>query len=135
MAGAIRPEDRPVSPHLSVWRWHITMAASILHRATGVALYGGAVLFAVWLMIVAAGPEAYAPVGVSLGSPFGQIALYLLVASFAFHLANGVRHLVWDTGAGLKPVDAELTAWFAILFAVAAPIGLWALLTYGGLQR
>lgn len=135
MAGAIRPENRPVSPFLTVWRWHITMAASILHRVTGVALYGGAVLFAIWLMIIAAGPESYAPVGTLLGSPVGQIALYLLVASFAFHLANGIRHLVWDSGAGFKPSDADLTAWFAILFAIAAPIGLWALLNFGGLHR
>lgn len=135
MAGATRPEDRPVSPFLTVWRWHITMAASILHRITGVGLYGGAVLFAVWLMVIAAGPEAYAPVGMLLASPIGQIALYLLVASLAFHLANGIRHFVFDTGAGLKPADADLTAWFAILFAFAAPIGLWALLNFGGLHR
>ena len=133
MAGA--PEDRPVSPFLTVWRWHITMAASILHRVTGVGLYGGAVLFAVWLMVIAAGPEAYAPVGMLLVSPIGQIALYLLVASLAFHLANGIRHFVFDAGAGLKPADADLTAWFAILFAFAAPIGLWALLNFGGLHR
>src|SRR5689334_291492 len=131
MAGATRPEDRPVSPFLTVWRWHITMAASILHRVTGTALYGGAVLFAVWLMVIAAGPEAYAPVGMALASPIGQTALYLLVAALAFHLANGIRHLVFDTGAGLKPADAELSAWFAI----AAPIGLWALLNFGGLHR
>ena len=135
MAGAIRPEDRPVSPFLTVWRWHITMAASILHRVTGVALYGGVVLFALWLMAVAAGPETYRFVGDQLAQPLGQIALYLLVASLAFHLANGIRHLVWDTGVGLKPADAELTAWFAILFAIAAPIGLWALLNFGGLHR
>ncbi len=78
MAGAIRPEDRPVSPFLTVWRWHITMAASILHRVTGVALYGGVVLFALWLMAVAAGPEAYRFVGDQLAQPLGQIALYLL---------------------------------------------------------
>ncbi len=135
MAGATRPEDRPVSPFLTVWRWHITMAASILHRVTGVGLYGGALVFAVWLMVIAAGPEAYAPVGMLLASPFGQIGLYLLVASLAFHLANGIRHFVFDVGAGLKPADAELSAWFAILFAIAAPIGLWALLNFGGLHR
>ena len=56
----------------------------------------------------------------------------LIVAAFAYHLANGIRHLVFDTGNGLKPADAETTAWFAILFAVAAPIGLWALVTFGG---
>src|SRR5215813_3744936 len=76
MAGAIRPEDRPVSPFLTVWRWHITMACSILHRVTGTALYGAAILFAGWLMVIAAGPEAYAPVGMVLASPLGQVALY-----------------------------------------------------------
>lgn len=135
MAGAIRSENRPVSPFLTVWRWHITMAASILHRITGVILYAAAVLFALWLMAVAAGPEAYAQPGWLLASPLGQLALYLVVASLAYHLANGIRHLAWDIGYGFRPSDADLTAWFAILFAIAAPIGLWALLTFGGLHR
>lgn len=132
MAGAIRPEDRPVSPHLSIWRWHVTMASSILHRLSGIALYAAAIGFSVWLMAVAAGPEAYAPLGLLLMSPLGQIALYLVVAAFAFHLANGIRHLVFDTGAGMKPSDAETSAWFAILFAIVAPLGLWLLLSFGG---
>ncbi len=133
MAGAPQQSlsAKPKAPHLQVWRWHVTMLSSILHRATGVALYGAAVGFAIWLMAVAAGPETYAPIGSLLSSPLGQIALYLVVAAFAFHLANGVRHLVFDTGAGLKPADAETTAWFAILFAIAAPIGLWALIRFG----
>lgn len=132
MAGARSPGERPLSPHLQVWRWHVTMLTSILHRLTGVALYGAALGFAVWLMAVAAGPETYAPVAAIIASPVGQALLYLVVAALAFHLANGVRHLVFDTGAGLKPSDAEATAWFAILFALAAPIGLWALVTFGG---
>lgn len=132
MAGASRPEERPVSPHLQVWRWHVTMFASIANRFAGISLYVTAIGFALWLMAVAAGPETYAPIALLLGSPFGQAALYLIVAAFAFHLANGVRHLVFDTGAGLKPSDAETTAWFAILFAAVAPVGLWALVSFGG---
>ncbi len=132
MAGAIRPEDRPVSPHLSIWRWHVTMASSIFHRLSGIALYAAAIGFSVWLMAVAAGPEAYAPLGALLTAPIGQGALYLIVAAFAFHLANGIRHLVFDTGAGMKPSDAEASAWFAILFAIVAPLGLWLLLSFGG---
>ena len=135
MAGATRPQDRPIAPHLSVWRWHITMATSILHRVTGTALYGGAILFAVWLIAIAAGTETYAPIGMLLSSPVGQLALYLLVAAFAFHLANGIRHFIFDAGAGMKPADADGTAWFALLFAVAAPIGLWLLVNFGGLHR
>ncbi len=132
MAGALRPEDRPISPHLTVWRWHVTMASSILHRVTGVGLYVAAILFSVWLIAVAFGPETYAPIGALLMSPFGQFALYLLVAALAYHFANGIRHLVFDTGAGLKPSDADTSAWAAILFAFVAPIGLWALVSFGG---
>jgi succinate dehydrogenase cytochrome b subunit len=132
MTGATRPEDRPVSPFLTVWRWHVTMATSILHRVTGVALYGGLLLFCLWLMAVAAGADLhYAPVGVFLAGPIGQIGMYLLVACFAFHLGNGIRHFVFDSGAGLKPADADLSAWFVILFAIAAPIAMWALVTFG----
>lgn len=132
MAGVTRPENRPVSPHLQVWRWHVTMLTSILHRATGVALYGAMVGMALWLMIIAAGPERYENIALHLNAWYGQAALYLIVAAFAYHLANGLRHLVFDTGAGLNPSDADVSAWFVILFAVAAPIGLWLLLTYGG---
>lgn len=130
MAGA--QDDRPVSPHLSIWRWHVTMASSILHRLTGIGLYGAAIGLALWLIAVAAGPDVYAPIATLLMSPLGQIALYLIVAALSYHLANGIRHLVFDTGAGLAPGDADTSAWFAILFAIAAPIGLWALLTFGG---
>ena len=131
MAGAPSPETRPVSPHLSVWRWHVTMLSSILHRVTGMGLYGAAILFAVWLMAAAAGAEYYAPVQAFLVTPIGGLMLYLIVAALAYHLANGIRHLVFDTGAGLQPSDADTSAWFAILFAIAAPIGLWALVTFG----
>ena len=131
MAATDRSESRPKAPHLQVWRWHVTMLSSIVHRATGVALYGAMLAFALWLMAVAAGPEVYAPVASFLQSPIGQLALYGTVAGFAYHLANGMRHLMFDTGAGLKPGDAETTAWFVILFAIAAPIGLWALLSFG----
>jgi succinate dehydrogenase / fumarate reductase, cytochrome b subunit len=131
MAGA-RPEDRPIAPHLSVWRWHVTMLSSILHRLSGIGLYGAAICMALWLMAAAAGPEVYAPVQALLMSPLGQILLYVTVAGVAYHLANGIRHLVFDTGAGLTPGDADTSAWFAILFGFAAPLGLWALLTFGG---
>lgn len=131
MAGATRPENRPVSPHLQIWRWHVTMASSILHRLSGIGLYGAAICMALWLMAAAMGPERYAPVQALLLSPLGQICMYLSVAALAYHLANGIRHLVFDTGNGLQPGDADTSAWFAILFGVLAPFGLWALLTVG----
>ena len=132
MAGAPSPQDRPIAPHVSVWRWHVTMASSIIHRVTGVGLYGTAIGVVIWLIAAALGPEAYAWVDTVLSAWYGQLAMYLVVAALAYHLANGIRHLVFDTGAGLTPADADTSAWFAIFFALAAPVGLWALLTFGG---
>ena len=131
MAGASGADRRPLSPHLSVWRWHVTMAGSILHRATGIGLYAAAIGLALWLTAAAAGPEAYTPIGLILSDWYGQGALYLLLAALAYHLANGVRHLVFDFGFGMKLADADVSAWFAILFAIIAPIGLWLLLRFG----
>lgn len=131
MAGAPSPESRPIAPHVSVWRWHVTMASSILHRVTGMGLYGAAICVALWLIAAAAGPETYAIVDTILSAWYGQVAMYLVAAALAYHLANGIRHLVFDTGAGLDPSDADTSAWFAILFAIVAPIGLWWLLTFG----
>jgi succinate dehydrogenase / fumarate reductase cytochrome b subunit len=132
MAGATRPEDRPLSPHLQIWRWHVTMLSSILHRVTGIALYAATFGLAFWTMAAAIDADVYAPVDAVLSSGWGQGALYLIVAALAYHLANGIRHLVFDTGQGLQPSDADASAWFALLFAIAAPIGLWALMTFGG---
>lgn len=134
MAGASRPEDRPIAPHLSVWRWHVTMASSILHRLSGVGLYGAAILLVGWLMAVAAGEGAFAQVTALLSTWWGQAGIYLVIAALAYHLANGIRHLVFDTGAGLTPSDADTSAWFAIMFAVAAPVGFYFLLQSGGGQ-
>jgi succinate dehydrogenase / fumarate reductase cytochrome b subunit len=107
------------------------MVSSITHRITGVVLYGAAILLALWLMAAAAGSDTYGLIAPHLTAWYGQIVLYLIVAALAYHLAAGIRHLVFDTGAGLTPSDADTSAWFAILFAIAAPIGLWALVTFG----
>jgi succinate dehydrogenase / fumarate reductase cytochrome b subunit len=108
------------------------MLSSIMHRVTGVALYGAMILLTVWVMAVAAGGETYALVESVLTSLIGQALLYLCVAALAYHLANGVRHLVFDMGAGLEPRGAGVTAWLAILFAIAAPVALWSALNIGG---
>jgi succinate dehydrogenase / fumarate reductase, cytochrome b subunit len=124
---------RPLSPHLQVWRWHITMASSIFHRATGAALYGGALGLAAWFGAAAFAPDLFAQVNALLFSPLGQVALYGLAASLCYHLANGVRHLIWDAGHGLEPKAANSSAWLVIGFGLLAPLGLWALaLAKGG---
>lgn len=128
MAGVSRPEDRPLSPHLSIWRWHVTMASSILHRFAGIGLYGAAACFALWLIALAMGQDTYRGFGDLLAAWYGQAALYLIVAALAYHGANGIRHLIFDTGAGLVPQKANRSAWIAIAFGFAVPIGLWILL-------
>lgn len=127
MASPLAPEDRPLSPHLQVWRWHVTMLASILNRATGTALVGGLIGLVLWLLAMAAGAPYYQSVKDVLSTPFGKVILYGLVFSAAFHTLAGLRHLMWDAGRGFKPGTAEITAWLAIILALLAPLGVWAL--------
>jgi len=124
---------RPLSPHVQVWRWHVTMAASILHRATGVALYGGALILAGWALALASGPGAYGAYMSILASILGRIVLFGVTVSLFFHMANGIRHLFWDAGKGFTPRTADRTAWLALAFGFAAAIAVWAApLMFGG---
>jgi succinate dehydrogenase / fumarate reductase cytochrome b subunit len=116
---------RPLSPHLQVWRWHLTMATSILHRASGVALYAGAVLLTVWLLAIASGPEAYDAVEGFLLSWPGRALLFAFTAAAMYHLANGVRHLFWDAGKCFAPGTATATGIVVIVFAAAATLAIW----------
>lgn len=119
------PRERPLSPHLQVWRWHITMATSILHRATGVALYVGALIGAAWAISLAQGPDAYATFKHLLGSPLGKVVMFGLTVSFFYHLANGIRHLTWDAGRGLNVKTANATAVVVFAFTAAASVAVW----------
>lgn len=119
------PRERPLSPHLQVWRWHITMWTSILHRATGVALYAGALILTAWAVTLAAGPEAYATFKGLLGSPLGKLVMFGLTASAFYHLGNGVRHLFWDAGAGLDIKSANASAVAVFAFTVVATVAVW----------
>jgi succinate dehydrogenase / fumarate reductase cytochrome b subunit len=118
---------RPLSPHLQVWRWHVTMLCSILHRATGMALYAGALILAGWAMALASGPEAYLTYKALLGSLIGKLVLFGLTVSIFYHLASGVRHLVMDAGKGFQPRTADMTGAASIAFAVVASIAVWAI--------
>ena len=119
------PRERPLSPHLSIWRWHITMASSIANRATGVALYVGALIAAAWALSLASGPDAYATFKAVLGSPLGLVVMFGLTVSFFYHLANGIRHLVWDAGYGFALKTANAASVFVFAFTAAATIAVW----------
>lgn len=123
---------RPLSPHMQVWRWHVTMLTSILHRATGVALYGGALIAAGWAVALASGPEAYGVYMGLLGSWLGRVVMFGLTVSLFYHLANGIRHLVWDFGHGYDIKTANFTAVVVIAFAVVASVAVWVLAAMTG---
>ena len=116
---------RPLSPHVQVWRWHVTMAASIFTRVTGAALYGGAVLLMGWALALASGPMAYDNYVGLLGSIAGKIVLFGLTLSAFYHLFAGLRHLAWDSGKGFRPTVASRSAWAAILGAIVASVAVW----------
>lgn len=112
--------SRPLSPHLTVYRWQITMALSSLHRITGGLLSLGAVALAVWLVALASGSDAYSGVRELYASGWFKLPLIGWTFCFFFHLANGVRHLAWDTGAGFERGRIRATGWAVVLVTVVA---------------
>jgi len=118
---------RPLSPHLTVFRWPITMALSILHRMTGVAMSVGLVVYAIWLMAAAASPALYAGLNDFFGTLLGQLLLIGWSFAFFLHLANGIRHLVWDAGRGIDRATANSSGWFIAVVSVVATGLFWVL--------
>jgi succinate dehydrogenase / fumarate reductase cytochrome b subunit len=116
---------RPLSPHLSIYRWPITMVLSILHRMTGVAMSIGLIVLAAWLMQAAAGPEAYLGFTTAMSGVLGRLFLAGWSFAFFFHAANGIRHLAWDTGRGFDKQNASRSAWIVVGFAVLATAAFW----------
>ncbi len=109
--------QRPLSPHLGIYRFAYTMATSIFHRATGMALSGGLLLLAIWLAALASGPDSYAAFLAFAGGWPGKALLSLVLLCFCYHLANGIRHLLWDAGVGLERKAARFSA--KLVFALA----------------
>ena len=117
---------RPLSPHLSVWRPTITYVMSIVHRITGGALYFGMILLAWWLLAAATGPEAFAVANGFLGSWFGLLILLGFTWAFLHHLLGGIRHLVWDTGAGYSKPARDGLAWATSIGSLALTVVVFA---------
>ena len=124
--------ERPLSPHLQVWRWHITMACSILHRATVFALYVAVLLLAGWALALASGPDAYAAYTGCLGSFLGKLVLFGLTVAVLFNIAYTVRQTFWDMGKGFTPKIADMTGACAIAFAVVGAIVVWVIAAQTG---
>ena len=99
--------QRPLSPHLGVYKFMYTMSLSIMHRITGLAATFGFLAFVGWLMALASGPGAYESAVHLLRSPLAKLLLIGFTFSFVYHFCNGIRHLVWDTGHGLERAQAR----------------------------
>lgn len=129
---APRVIHRPMSPHLQIWRWHVTMAGSILNRASGVACHVGAFVVTAWIVALAAGPETYATFLQYAASPLGLFVWFGLSFALFLHLAGGLRHFAWDVGALFRPKTADFVTWLSFVFAVVATTALWAALFLTG---
>ena len=114
--------DRPLSPHLQVYRPQITSVLSILHRITGVTLTFATLLLTWWLVAAAYGPEQFADAQDFLGSWIGQLLLWGFTFAVFYHLANGVRHLLWDFGWGFEIDQVRTTGIIVVAFAAVATV-------------
>ncbi|WP_421784910.1 succinate dehydrogenase, cytochrome b556 subunit [Hyphobacterium sp.] len=126
-------DTRPLSPHLSVWRWHATMLSSILHRVSGIINYIGAVVLTVWLVLLATGSEGAVEI-LTTGSLawLTTIGLIVLTWSVTYHFFNGLRHLAWDAGKGFDPAGSNLRSTIIIGASVVPPAVIWFFALTGG---
>jgi succinate dehydrogenase / fumarate reductase, cytochrome b subunit len=134
MAEIKAPAERPLSPHLQIYRPMLTMMMSIVHRITGIGNYFGTLILAWWLIAASAGPNAYAKFEWFAGSIIGRIILFGYTWSVIHHMLGGIRHLIWDTGRGFGPSEREWLAAANLVGSIAITVVLWivGLLAMGG---
>lgn len=122
--------ERPISPHLGIYKPQITMVTSITHRITGVALGVGTLLLTWWLIAAATGPEAFETVNAFISSWFGRLVLFGFTWALFYHLCNGIRHLFWDAGKGFELTTMRKSGMAAIICSVILTVLTWAI-AYG----
>ena len=116
---------RPLSPHLDIYRWPPTMLASILNRATGIALSVGTLLMTWWLVAAATSAHAFANAQWFIGSWLGLLMLFGWTASLFYHFFSGIRHLVWDAGRGYDQPQLNPTTYIILAASGAATVLVW----------
>jgi succinate dehydrogenase cytochrome b subunit len=119
-------DNRPLSPHLQIYKPMLTMMMSIAHRITGAALYFAMLLMVWWLMAASSGPGAYARVQWFMGSWIGRLVLFGCTWALMHHLFGGIRHLIWDIGYGLGPSEREWLTRATLIGAIVVTVLLWA---------
>jgi succinate dehydrogenase / fumarate reductase cytochrome b subunit len=134
MAEIKAPAERPLSPHLQIYRPMLTMMMSIVHRITGFGLYFGTLLLAWWLIAAASGPSGYAKFEAFADSYIGRFILFGYTWALIHHMLGGLRHLIWDTGRGFGPNEREWLVTANLVGSIAITLILWivGLLAMGG---
>jgi len=117
--------NRPLSPHLQVYKPQLTSVLSITHRMTGVALAFGAFLLANWVISATYGADAFALAQGLLGSWFGRLVLFGMTLALFFHLGNGIRHLAWDIGKGFELPQVRTSGYLVLAFTVIMTVITW----------
>lgn len=116
---------RPLSPHLQIYRLPLLALMSISHRITGLVLSLAALLLPVFLVAVASGPAAYERLNGHLAAWYGQVFLFAVSVSLAYHLLNGIRHLIWDTVHNLDVRPAEKSGYLVLVLSVVLTAAIW----------
>jgi succinate dehydrogenase / fumarate reductase cytochrome b subunit len=118
-------QSRPLSPHLQIYRWSWTMAMSILHRATGTALYAGTLLLALWLIAAASGQASFDTAQWLAGSFLGRIVLFGYTFALMHHMVGGLRHFIWDAGLGYDAAQRMNLAKMTLFVSAPLTLLIW----------
>jgi succinate dehydrogenase / fumarate reductase cytochrome b subunit len=127
MSSAGTRANRPLSPHIQIYRWRLTFLMSGFHRVTGIVLYFGILLLVWWLVAAASGPEAFAFANRVLGSPLGLLVLFGFSWGLIHHMLGGLRHFIWDFGVGLGKPARDQFALATIVGSVTITLLVWAI--------
>ena len=119
------PVERPLSPHLFIYKPMLTMLMSIAHRITGLGLYFGTLLLAWWLLAAATGPSAYAGIGAFMSSFVGRLLLFGYTWALMHHMLGGIRHLIWDNGRGFGAQEREWLAIATVVGSISLTLVIW----------
>jgi succinate dehydrogenase / fumarate reductase cytochrome b subunit len=130
MQSADARASRPLSPHLSIYRWRITMAMSIVHRITGAGLYFGMLIVVGWLAAAAAGPEAFGVAQAAITSWLGIAVLIAATWGWIHHALGGLRHFVWDFGVAMEPGTRDQVAWATLAGSVVLTVVVWGIVLW-----
>jgi succinate dehydrogenase / fumarate reductase cytochrome b subunit len=125
MSEARSPSERPLAPHLSIYRMTLTMAMSVAHRLTGAGLYFGTILLVWWLVAAATSPRSFDLINGFFGTWIGRLVLFGYTWALFHHMLGGIRHLIWDTARGLEPTEREWLTRLTLIGSASLTLFVW----------